>query len=354
MPGQSGQLVAIVGCGFFAPNHIHAWRQLGVDIVGVCDLDASKAEAAGRLAGAPAYADADKMIAAEKPTVVDIVTTGPSHLALARVCAARGVSAIIQKPLAPTLAEAVAIVRAAEAAGVPMMVHENFRFQRPIRLVGDIVRSGRIGDPHYCRIEFRCGHDIFTGQPYLREDERLVLNDIGVHVLDVTRFLMGEISDLSCRTQHVRSDVRGEDMATVLIGFENGGAGVVGASWSSFLPDDPFPETMIEVNGSKGAVILDRHYRISVRSGADVERIDGEAACPTWGGKPWHVVQDSVVNTCRHWVDAARGKRLETSVTDNVKTLAAVEACYRSAARGGALVRPSDVLGEAMREDAVA
>ena len=344
---MAGQRVAIVGCGFFAPNHIQAWKGLAeAELVAVCDLDAGKAAAAATLAGGvPAYSDAARMIEEQRPDVVDIVTTAPSHLPLARLCAERGTAAIIQKPLAFSLEDAAEIGAVAQAAGVPMMVHENFRFQHPIREVGRIVASGAIGEPRYCRVEFRCGHDIFTGQPYLKEDERLVLMDIGVHVLDVARFLMGEITELSCRTQQVRTDVRGEDMATVLAGFEGGGMGVIGASWGSFLPDDPFPETLIEVDGRDGSVLLDRHYKISVRSGDTVEHRDAEPACPSWGERPWHVVQDSVVNTCRHWLDAAAGRvALETSVADNLRTLAAVEAAYASAAAGGASVRPSEVL----------
>jgi predicted dehydrogenase len=343
------QRVAIIGCGFFAPNHIHAWRDLkGAELVAVCDLNSERARAASQLAEVPFFDDPATMLSAVKPDVVDIVTTAPSHLPLAELCTARHVSAIIQKPLAFSLREALAIADLAARSHVSMMVHENFRFQKPVREVRSLVLSGVIGEPRYCSIGFRCGHDIFTSQPYMREDERLVLADLGVHVFDVARFLMGEITTLCCRAQHVRTDVRGEDMASALVGFASGAMGLIEASWSSYLPDDPFPEVLIAVEGTAGSVILDRHYQIRLRSGGDVRSYSAEPAAPSWAQRPWHVVQDSVVATCRHWLDAVRqGIPPETTVADNVKTLAAVEAAYASSAAGGALIRVDDMLAAA-------
>src|SRR3569833_3126500 len=112
--------------------------------------------------------------------------------------------------------------------------------------------------------------------------------DVGVHVFDVARFLMGEIAELSCRTQRVREDIRGEDMASALLTFANGATGLVEASYSSFLADDPFPETMITIEGGKGSVSLERGYRVSVRSGDEVRRYVSEPGGPSWAERPWH------------------------------------------------------------------
>jgi predicted dehydrogenase len=345
--GVSGmERIAIIGCGFFSPNHVWAWSQLpGAELVAVCDLNLQRAQDAGRLAGAPAFSDAAKMLDDLQPDVVDIVTTVDSHVALAELCADRHVAAIIQKPLAYSLSDAQHIARLAAKAGIRIMVHENFRFQRPVREVKALIIAGAIGEPRYASVGFRCGHNIFEAQPYLRTNERLVLADIGVHVFDVARFLMGEIADLSCRTQRVRADVRGEDMSSALLGFSSGAIGLVEASWSSFLPEDPFPEVLVAVEGTSGSIILDRHYRINLRSGTEVREFSAEPPCPPWGAPPWHVVQDSVVETCRHWLETRKtGSSPETTVDDNVKTLAAVEACYLSAAAGGTVIRIDEVM----------
>ena len=72
----------LIGCGFFAENHLNAWTSMrdtpleGVELVAVCDRDLAKAEAAARRFGIPrAYADAETMLAKQKPDFVDIATT---------------------------------------------------------------------------------------------------------------------------------------------------------------------------------------------------------------------------------------------------------------------------------------
>ena len=108
---------AVIGCGFFAQNHLHAWRDLAaeglVELVALCDLDPAKAAAAARAFGVPRhYADAAAMLAAERPDFVDIVTTMPSHRRLVELAAAERVPAIVQKPFAPTIGDCRAMVTA--------------------------------------------------------------------------------------------------------------------------------------------------------------------------------------------------------------------------------------------------
>ena len=83
--------VGVIGCGFFAQNHLNGWRDLaaeGVEIAAVCDIDASKAEAAAKAFGVPrAYADAATMLAKEKLDFVDIVTRMESHLEMVKLAA---------------------------------------------------------------------------------------------------------------------------------------------------------------------------------------------------------------------------------------------------------------------------
>ncbi len=213
--------VAIIGCGFFATNHLHSWKSLTeVILVGVCDLDEQRAITASQLAnGIPYFTDAETMLKEVRPDVVDIVTTPPSHYNLANLAASLNIPAIIQKPLAPSFKEAARIVDLAKTTQIPMMVHENFRFQQPLRVLQKIIVNGEIGQPLLCKINFRTSYDVYRQQPYLRDVDRLILMDLGVHVLDVARFLFGEATSICCRTQKTRSDICGEDMATMMLGF---------------------------------------------------------------------------------------------------------------------------------------
>src|SRR5687768_11237198 len=162
--------VGLIGCGFFARNHLHSWKDLapaGADLVAVCDTDPAKARTAAAALGVAAwYTDAETMFRAENLGLVDIVTRMDTHRRLAELAFRHGVATVVQKPFAPTWTDCVAIVEAAEDAGVFLAVHENFRFQTPIRTVKEVVDAGAIGAPSWARIAFRTGYDIYSGQPY--------------------------------------------------------------------------------------------------------------------------------------------------------------------------------------------
>ena len=340
---MAGLRGAVIGCGFFAANHLNAWRSIdGVRLVALCDRDAERLAAAGQRFGVGAlYADAALMFETEALDFVDIVTTVATHRALVELAASHRVPAICQKPFAATLPDANAMVAAMASAGVPLMVHENFRWQSPIQAVEAIVASGRIGTPFWARISFRSGHDIITGQPYLAQGQRFVIEDLGVHVLDVARYLLGEVSTLAARTNRVDPRVKGEDVATMLLGHAGGATSMVEASYASRFADDPFPETIVEVEGAHGSVRLGQHYRLVVTDRGGVEERDVSPALLPWAERPWHGVQESVLAIQRDWVGCLRaGRTPATHGRDNLRTLALVEAAYESAATGTTIRMP--------------
>jgi len=346
MKNENKIKVAVIGCGFFATNHILSWKNFkDVDLVGVCDLDEERAKNASHLAkGSPYFTNAELMLKEIQPDVVDIVTTAPSHYHLAKLAASLNISAIIQKPMAPSLKEATKIVDLAETTKTPMMVHENFRFQKPLRDLKNFISNDEIGKHLFCKISFRTSYDVYRQQPYLKEVDQLILMDLGVHVLDVARFLFGEASSICCRAQKTRSDIAGEDMATMMLGFSEERTAIVDCTYGSKQSPDIFPETLISVEGTSGAVVLGPGYQIIKRSGEKVETINAEPIVADWCEKPWHVVQDSVTQTCRHWIDTVpQNLKPETSVDDNLKTLKLVEAAYQSAAKGGSLVTMDNI-----------
>ena len=333
----------MIGCGFFAMNHLNGWAAVeGAEIVALCDRDPARlAEAARRFGIARTYADASKMLAAEGLDFVDIATTVPSHRPLVELAAGAGVHMVCQKPFADSMADARAMVAAAEAAGRTLMVHENFRWQSPIRRARDEMAA--IGRPFWGRVSFRSGYDVYANQPYLATDERFIVQDLGIHVLDVARFLFGDVATLSATTQRVNPRVRGEDVATMLLAHEGGATSVVDCSYSSRLPREQFPETLLEIEGSEGSLRLDAGYRLTVHGGGETRVIDADPPPLPWGERPWHNVQESVLNIERHFAEClAAGRAPETSGADNLRTLALVYAAYDSAADGGRSIAMRD------------
>lgn len=330
----------LIGCGFFAINHLHGWRDAkGADIVAICDRSPERLKIAGEQFGIAArHVDAAAMLAHGKLDFVDIVTTAPTHRPLAELAAAHGVAVICQKPLAATLADAKAIVAACAKSGVPLMVHENFRWQSPIQKVKAVLDSGSIGEVFWGRVSFRSAHDVYSGQPYLAEGERFIVEDLGIHAFDIARFLLGDVLNISARIKRVNPIIKGEDVATMLLDHGNGIASVVDCSYATQLEQELFPQTLLEIDASKGTLRLGANYQLTVTADGKTTSIDVSPPLLPWASKPWHNIQESVALIEQHWADCLQsGEEPQTSGADNLKTLALVEAAYRSAASGQAV-----------------
>ena len=324
----------LIGCGFFAQNHMHAWTGIDdVEIVAVCDRDPVKARDTAARFGVPThYADAAEMLAVERPDFVDIATTSASHRALVELAVAHARLVICQKPIADSMAEAKAMVAAANDARVPLVIHENFRWQRPFRDMARRIGAGELGKIHFARFAFRHGYDNYVNQPYLAEIERFTLMDVGLHLFDLARHLVGEARTLSCRTQRLNPRVKGEDAFTALVGHDNGATSVVDCSFYSKLTPHRFPQTTAWIEGDRGTIDLDENFRMTLHSPEGRQSFDLEPPVPSWGSKPWHIIQDSVIAVCRHAVDILDHRTgPQPSGADNLKTLAMSLAAYDAA-----------------------
>ena len=334
--------IGVIGCGFFSRNHMNSWRDLktqGADLVAVCDIDEVKARTAAEAFNVPHwYTDAEKMFRERNLSLVDIVTRMDTHLPLAELAFHHKVPAIVQKPFAPDWDTCVKIVKGAEKAGLFLAVHENFRFQTPLQKVKEVVDSGVIGEPSWARISFRTGYDIYTGQPYFYNEDRLIILDLGVHVVDIARYYFGEIEHVACETQRRNPKVKAEDTATMLVKHKSGVVAVVECTYESRKVPDPFPETLVEIEGPKGAIVTKPGYRMEVTVDGKMTASEFEIPMLHWAKKPWHMIEESVYKTCAHLLAAFKASReADTSGRDNLKTYAACEAAYESMATGRAV-----------------
>lgn len=337
--------VGLIGCGFFSRNHLHSWKDLapeGADLVAVCDVDAAKAKAAAEAFGIPHwYTDAERMFAERNLGLVDIVTRMDTHRELADLAFHNQVGTIVQKPFAPDIADVRHIVDGAEKAGLFLAVHENFRFQRPMMEVRDLVNSGIIGEPSWARISFRTGYDIYKGQPYFFDEERFVILDLGVHVVDLARFFLGEISQVSCETQRRNPKIKAEDTATMLCRHASGAVSTVECTYETKRHPDPFPETILEIEGPRGTIVTKPGYRMEVTIEGKMTESEFQIPNLHWANPPWHMIEESVYQTCKHILESFKaGREADVSGRDNLKTFAVCEAAYEAAATGRA-VKPA-------------
>jgi D-apiose dehydrogenase len=321
MNGRTGVVRgALVGCGFFSKNHLHAWSQLeGVEIVALCDANAERLQEAAQQFGiAKTYASAQDMFAQEQLDFVDIATTVGSHRALVELAASHHIPCICQKPFASTLNDAQAMVDAC----------------KPIQAVQKVLLEKQIGDVFWGRVSFRSAFDVFTGQPYLATEDRFILQDLGIHIIDIARYLFGEVTTLSASTTRVNASIRGEDVATLMFKHHSGMTSVLDCSYATALENELFPQTLIEVDGSNGSLRLAANYQLTVNvRGQGAHTIDCAPPLHAWAQRPWHNIQDSVLNIQAHWLDCLKNaSEPQTSGADNFKTLRLVEKAYESAA----------------------
>ncbi|HLY35193.1 MAG TPA: Gfo/Idh/MocA family oxidoreductase, partial [Candidatus Limnocylindria bacterium] len=281
------------------------------------------------------YAEAEELFDREKPDFVDIVTGVDSHRALVLQAAERRIPVICQKPMAPSLAEAAEMVRACEDAQVPFFVHENWRWQAPVRALKAELGAGRIGTPFRARLTFSSSFPVFDNQPFLKTLDRFILTDVGSHVLDVARFLFGEAETLTCVTRRVRNDIRGEDVATVLLRMAGGIAVTVELSYASRLRGERFPETFVTVEGSAGSLEVARDCVLHATTAAGTFT----RRCPpprfAWADPAYDLVHASIAPCNADLLGALRGERgAETTGADNFQTVRLVFAAYHSATTG--------------------
>jgi predicted dehydrogenase len=316
------------GCGFFSRIQMESWKRVrGAEIAAACDLDPAKRESFTKDFGLRAYADAAEMLDVEKPDFLDIATRPASHLPLVREAAKRGIAVLCQKPAAETWQEACEIARTARQAGIRCMINENWRWQAWYRRIHELLGAGRAGKLFYYHIATRnqdgLGQAPYPNQPYFAQMPRLLVFETVVHHIDTARFLLGEIEEVYCQTQRWNPVIQAEDFAILVLRHANGIRGVIDANRLS-PPDEAGPA--MEVSRFEGFDNVIRLFHSGDVLLGDRKEFSAEGM-PGYRG-------DSCRATQQHFADClASGKEFETEAADYLrKTLAVVEACYRSAA----------------------
>jgi predicted dehydrogenase len=269
--------IGMLGSGRMARAHSLAYNRLRDTrwppdilprLVAVCGRNEAKLQAAAQRFGyAGYYFDWEDLIADPDVQVIDNSTQPYMHPAASIAALQAGKHVICEKPLAPTMEEARAMRDAALASGLVHMVGFNHRFVPALRLAQELIRKGALGDIHLFRAqylqEFRRDPLLpaFPGLPEYRG--RGSLNNIGSHIIDMSRFLIGEIAAVSGKAlAHIGRrpsstdlsrivEVTDDDSFHFVAEFANGVTGVlegssVATGYKNYLA--------IEVNGSRGTV----------------------------------------------------------------------------------------------------
>ena len=370
--------VGVVGTGFMCTAHVNAWRTLPYmaypppaqpRLTGIASRRSADAEAAaGRYGFERAYADWREMIA--DPAIQLVDNCGPNNIHAEVNIAAldAGKHVLCEKPLGRNAAESRRMLEAARRAGGKHMAAFNYRFVPAVRKARLLMEQGALGRIHHFRARY-C-------QDWLADPEhprvwRLqkalagsgVLGDLGSHIVDLARFLVGEPTVVNARLKTFVSErplpenpsergaVDVDDAFVALVEFENGAIGTLEATRFAVGHRNA---NIFEINGSNGSLKfnLERLNELEVhwRPGAANSQAGFRSELITepddpfieWWWPPGHTIgwEHTFVHEIHHLLDAVANDAdvapYGATFEDGWRCDVILEAIVRSAAEGGA------------------
>jgi len=241
--------VAVVGCGSISKHrHIPEYAaNPDVQLVAFVDVNKERAEYYAAKYGAEAYTDYKEMLKSEKPDAVSVCTPNALHAEVSIAAANAGAHVLVEKPMASTEAEGLAMIEAARNNGVYLMVGHNQRLMPPHMKAKEILQTGKLGKVLTFRTSF--GHPgpeswSVDGRDswFFRKDEAIMgaMGDLGVHKADLIRWMLDdEVADIAAfvGTLHKEgTDV--DDNATCVLRMKSGIIGTLVASWTYYKGGD--------------------------------------------------------------------------------------------------------------------
>ena len=324
--------VGLVGCGAVAEWHVSsgfaAVPEAAV-VAATCDARRERAAALGEPLGAAVHTDFDELLADPRVEAVDLCVPHPLHAPLALQVLAAGKHVLVEKPLATTLEDGVAMVRAAEERGLTLCVSENYPFSEPFRRAREMIAAGEIGRVVALR-SHRVGYlDGIWLRDGWRQDARQagggMLLDQGCHYTNILRMMGGPITHVMATAARTREDWHGEDSASLSLRFASG---VIGESFYCWATRTPRIGAEVYVYGERGSLEVASWapaltlFRPDLPDGRQVVIEEAD-------------YMDAFARIIEDFALAARGERQPTMPgSEGLEDLKVVMAAYRSLASG--------------------
>jgi predicted dehydrogenase len=338
--------VGIVG---LVHGHVHGF--LGesrhsplIEIVGVAEPDARLLSQAGLRYGFDQtilFTDLEQMLTKTHPQAVLVYTNTYDHRRVVELCARHGVHVMMEKPLAVSLDDALAIEKAAREGKIHVLVNYETSWYRSNHAAYDLVHEGAIGDVR--KVVVHDGHngpkEINVEPEFLAwlTDPKLngagALFDFGCYGADLMTWLMNSERPLTVTavTQQIKPEIysRVDDEATIILTYPKAQA-IIQASWNW-----PFGRKDMEVYGQTGSVITVQRDDIRVRRGGDNSKEEQIAA------KPVPSPYDDELSYLRAVVLGEAKEDALSSLETNVTVTEILDAARRSAATGKTVRLPA-------------
>ena len=335
LPRRSDWRIGMIGFGEFARRaHAPDYKAVGWPVVAVAASNPEARRVAREDFGIDrVYSDYHALVADEAVEIIDLVTQPALREEVVQAAVQAGKPVIIEKPFGQTAEECQRMVEAAEQAGVPLAIHQNYRWMKGNFLAHYIVRGGWIGSPFFMSVEKFGQQDVnLAGHPfYSRCDDYLTLH-WNTHLADLLRYWSGQdarrVAAYTARMggQNFRSD-------NLFISLHDFGPGLTGHILHSELLRSSAGGNQCRIDGDQGSVVFDfSGDRILLESralGQGVRRLDTsgmewmESLCGSMG--------DFLLSIEERHEPAVSGRR-------NLATIQTVLAEVESTKSGGAWV----------------
>ncbi|MBO9526467.1 MAG: Gfo/Idh/MocA family oxidoreductase [Sphingobium yanoikuyae] len=343
----------VVGTGFGCRIHVPALRAAGFEVAGLVGTDPDRTRRrADAVNIADIFTDLGEAIDRTGAVAVTIATPPATHAALALTAIERGCHILCEKPMAADLAEARAMLAAAEQAGVTHLIGNEFRWAPDRAMIGRAIASGLIGDPRYVTLSSilpivadpaarmpRWWFDAGAGGGWLGAH--------GSHLVDQLRVWLGEVDSLSATLPTVsdRPTDAAEDSYIVRFRMKNGAQGVLQHSAGVWGPS----ENVSRVAGTHGTLWVDKGVvRIADRDGVRDLPVDADLGLPPIeADDPRKAAMlfelAPFIRLCEALRAGVEGRPMPDDVPvptfhDGVAAMALLDAIRQSAAQDGALI----------------
>jgi predicted dehydrogenase len=347
---------AIVGCGGITlQNHLPGLAMCPeVKVTALCDADAATLERARQQTGVGiASKNHEDIVRRDDVHAVIIATPNVVHAPIALAAIAHGKHVLCEKPLAMNYAEAVAMAKSADEAGVRHMTAFTYRFVPAMRYLSHLVKRGDLGQPyHYrsCRLQDWGSRNLGWRQvkKFAGTGE---LGDMLSHRIDFAHLLVGPMRRLVAHLKRFIDTRQGaasdlEDWAAVLAQFQSGATGVLESSKLASGRNESWRSLdYVEVNGSERSYVFITGQWDKLQTGAaggpGLETVTIPKEFWKWPGSPRDPDQGDPLVSFRYdqaweFVDAIRSQRpCAPSLHDGARAQAVMDAAIESARTKG-------------------
>ncbi|MDC7700847.1 Gfo/Idh/MocA family protein [Vogesella indigofera] len=330
---------ALIGCGRIAKRHAEllGLNQIeGAKLAAVCDLESSKATAIGERFSVPHYTDMHAMMQSENIDAVVVLTESGNHARNVVDLAQYGKHIIVEKPMALTLDDADAMIRACDNAGVKLFVVKQNRFNVPVVKLREALEQGRFGKLILGTVRVRwCRPQEYYDQAPWRGTWAMdggVLTNQASHHVDMLEWMLGEVDSVFARSTTALAKIEAEDTAVVTLKFRNGALGIIEAT-TAVRPKDL--EGSISVLGEGGTVEIAGFAVNKMKVWNFVDPMPGDdEVMEAYSVNPPNVygfghqayyehVVDCIKNNRRHLVDGLEGRKsleLINAIYESIET----------------------------------